>query len=185
MQKKVSLGEALKELQEVVSAIEDLDGEVPDQLLPLWDEKVADVEAAVDRRMLFISTCESLSEGLQKEISLLSIKRQKIINSGDRVYNSIKAHMNEYNITELRGTFKKVSLTKNGGSKPLLWKITEPTEVRMRIIDPENVGRFPDGYLIKKEFYALPETFKEDLKVGRLPDDLVVYGESGTHLRIK
>lgn len=185
MQKKPSLGEALKELQEVVSAIEDLDGEVPDQILPLWEEKVADVEAAVDRRILFMSTCESLAEGLQKEITLLSTKRQKIINSGDRVYNSIKAHMNAYNITELRGTLKKISVTKNGGAKPLLWKIPEPETVEMRIVDPENVGRFPDGYLVKQEIYALPKTFKEDLKVGKLPDDLIVYGESGTHLRIK
>ena len=139
------------------------DQEIPEDVISDTMEGIqGELEVKADSYITIIKRLETDNEGDQKEIDRLS-KRVKARSANiDRLKTSLSAAMKSTGKTKLPTEHYKLSICKNGGVAPLVYKGDVPAEFCR--LEPDT------------------SKIREALKTGAL--DFAELGERGEHLRI-
>lgn len=151
----------LLELQEMLC-----DPEIDEQVLQDTLESVSfDFEQKAESYAKIIKNLDADAEAYKREIDRLIEKRNSTLRGVERLKNTLKSVMEVTGIKKVKGSVLSLSLQKNGGVCPLVFKKDVPDDYMRVIKEPDNAK------------------IREALKDGTL--DFAELGERGTSVRIK
>lgn len=115
--KPIPLAQAMADLAGILAHIEENDGEVPDDLLPVLNGGVAAVQAAVDRRIGLLKALASAREMISAERERLKVHDLHLGMVERRIKETTRAHMEAFGQPKLQGTAGRFQICKSGGNQ--------------------------------------------------------------------
>lgn len=145
--------------QTLMDTMESIGGEIED--------KAENMAAMVSDNKAMIMACKT-------EIQRLTDKVKRLDNQNDSIMSYIMMEMRFAGIRKIKAGTWQISITKNGGKAPLLWKV-DPDELDLKAI--------PDKY-VKRTEEINTAAVRETLEAGGFLS-FAELGERGESLRIK
>lgn len=145
--------------QTIIDTLESLDGD--------FEEKAEGIAALIAENRATINAIES-------EIDRLTAKVDRLENQNDSLKRYLKAEMDFTGKRKLKAGIWNISIAKNGGKAPLVWKI-DPNEL--------DLDTLPEKY-VKRTETINTAAVRETLEAGGFLS-FAELGERGESLRIK
>lgn len=194
---KITLSSAVTQLQQIMMMIENLSSErdesiseedamsqAIDQLMPEINQAMDNIQERVDARINFLEYAGIIEDKLKKDVDYLNQKIKVIQNAQKRLKERTKEIMEAMPEIEFKGSMKKFAIQKNGGRVPIHYKVM--IQAVMNIIDPTDVGKFPEGYVKKITLFQLQkEVFESHLRAKEIESEAAELLPVGTHVRIR
>jgi hypothetical protein len=163
--KPVPLGEALQHLAAIMSHIEESEGEVIDDLLPQFEQGMANVQAAIDRRIGLLRTIPPAVEMMKGEVARLRDQIARLEAVAERLKATTKAHMEEIGVQRFEGTIGRFQLVKAGGVQAVDLRVA--TYAQENCVVEGDIALVPPQYLQKRTVWVLDKAkLADDLRTG-------------------
>ena len=177
------ISEQQAEGQEGVNLEEAMDSAM-DSLMPVINQAMDNFEERIDARINFLEYAAILENKFKADADYLAKKAKVLANVQERLKNHTKQLILENPQMEFKGTMKKFAVQKNGGKTPITYNVI--LQSMSNIVDPNDVGRFPEDLIQKVTVFQLDKSlFESKLRTQEIESDVAVVHPAGTHLRIK
>lgn len=162
-----------RRLQDMLDAA-DTPEEMRQTLIDTLESLSGDFEDKVENMAALIAEYKATIEGCAAEIQRLTAKKLRAENAIDSIKKYIMAEMQFAGIQKVKAGTWQISIAKNGGKAPIVWKI-EPEDLDLETL--------PEKY-VKRTETINTATVRETLEAGGFLS-FAELGERGESLRIK
>lgn len=161
-----SLAKQLHDFSQIMLKIEENNGEISDDILPVLSHLEMSIVDKIDNYVDFYDAVKAQLERTKKVIDSFKAKQKSLENLESRLKDNVKHTMDAHSLTQIDGNERSIKLLNAGGvqstCKPDDMFIQEET------INPKYVLEF-DQYIEEKLVYVIKdkEKFKEAVKQNR------------------
>lgn len=162
-----SLAKVLLEFSNVMAQIEENDGEVSEELLPVLSKAELDVSQKVDSYVYFHDAVKAQMDNTKKLIESFKKRLQTLEKLEARLKDNVKHLMTSFEILSIEGSERSIKLVNAGGVAPT----HKPDDMFYQIecVDPKYILEL-DEHIEEKLVYVIKdkEKFKEAIKQNKL-----------------
>lgn len=154
-----TLSKSLFELANVMKQIEENDGEITNEILPILSKNETTVLEKVDSYVFFYDNVKAQIEGTKKTIEKFKKTLQTLENLESRLKDNVKHLMNSYDLVKIEGHERSIKMLKSGGVTPI--HKPEDLYIKEETINPKYVLEL-DNYIEEKIVYVIKD--KDEFK---------------------
>lgn len=148
-----SLAKTFHDLSKIMEVIEENEGVIEDSLLPTLQEQEKLVCEKVDAYVNFIECVQGQIEKQKQVEKEINLRRKSLENLEFRLKTNAKILMESYEISELKGTNRKIKLNNSGGKQALL--LEEDFDEKMVCVNKKYIRHLPTDIYEKQEVYVI------------------------------
>lgn len=168
-----SLAKILFEFSEVMEKIEENNGEITDELVPVISHVELQISQKVDSYVNFCDAVKAQVERTKKIIENFKSSLKTLENLESRLKDNVKHTMLSHNLLEIRGEERSIKILNAGGVAPT----EKPHDLfySLDCVDTKYQGDLHE-YIEKVTVFVLKdkEKFKEAIKQNKVPHCMVL-----------